>query len=96
MYFEERGFAVSHEHVIQGDGAVDVLAERPGERVAVEIETGKSDIKENLANMAGTGFDRVVLIATSAAAATACHKAMESVNSAAGAGVELLTWLDVS
>jgi predicted RecB family endonuclease len=30
------------------NGAIDILVEEPGEKVAVEIETGKSDIKKNL------------------------------------------------
>ena len=42
--FADRGFEVTHEYAVQGNGTVDVLAERPGERIAIEIETGKSDI----------------------------------------------------
>ncbi len=48
-HFEKQGYEVTAEHAIPGDGAVDLLAERPGERVAIEVETGKSDIKANFA-----------------------------------------------
>ena len=71
---------------------VDVLAERPGERVAIEVETGKSDITANLTKLRGKGFDRIILVATSPAAVSACHKALDHLDQASPA--ELLTWLD--
>jgi hypothetical protein len=70
------------------------LATRPGETVAVEIETGRSDTSENLAKIAHADFDRIVLVATSPAASEACQKAMAGV--AGGPAVQLLTWLDIS
>ena len=94
--FEQKGYAVTREHVIDGNGAVDLLAERPGERVAVEIETGKSDIEMNLSKVSGAGFDRVVLVATCPAAIGACQKAMDAVERGPCPAIELLTWLDVS
>ena len=63
--------------------------------VAVEVETGKSDIKENLAKLREKGFDRVVVVATSPAAVTVCHNA---INDRAGDSrwpVELMTWFNV-
>jgi hypothetical protein len=56
------------EYPVEGNGVVDLLAERTGERMAVEIETGKSDIRENLSKLSGKGFDRIILLATSPAA----------------------------
>jgi len=93
-YFEQQGYEIQREHPVKGNGAVDILATRPGEKVVVEIETGKSDTKENLTKIAHAGFDRVVLMATSPAGNEACQKAMASVSD--GPPVELLTWLDVS
>jgi len=81
------------EHPIKGDGFVDVVAERPGERVAIEIETGKSDIKMNVQKLRGLGFDRVVLVATSPSAVAACQRALDTTRTR---NVELMTWLDVS
>jgi len=95
-HFEAKGYAVTREHVIKGNGAVDLLAERPGERIAVEVETGKSDIEANLKKVRAAGFDRVVLIATSPAAVTTCRKAIEEKSENQGPGVDILTWLDVS
>ena len=90
--FDDRGFEVTHEYAVQGNGTVDVLAERPGERIAIEIETGKSDIANNIIKLAPAGFDRIILVATSPTAVTACQAAIAK----ADANVELLTWLDIS
>ena len=95
-HFERKGYAVTREHVIDGNGAVDILAERPGERAAVEVETGRSDIEMNLSKVTGAGFDRVVLVATCPAAVGACQKALDSVDRTATPTTELLTWLDLS
>jgi hypothetical protein len=92
--FEKKGYAVTREHVIQGNGAVDLLAERSGERLAIEIETGKSDIPKNLVKTFAAGFDRVILIATCPSAVTMCQKAFES--SVGQSPCELMTWLDIS
>jgi len=93
-YFEKEGYKTKREHPVKGNGAVDILATRPGETVVVEIETGKSDTKENLAKIAHAGVDRVVLVATSPAGSEACQRAMASV--AGGPPVQLMTWLDIS
>jgi len=93
-HFEQQGYEVRREHPVKGNGAVDILATRPGERVAVEIETGKSDTKENLTKIAHADFDQIVLVATSPAGSEACQKAMASVTG--GPPVQLLTWLDIS
>ena len=95
-HFEKKGYSVTQEHVIQGNGAVDLLAERPGERVAVEVETGKSDIQENLSKTGKAGFDRIVLVATSPTAVETCHRAIFSTGRRANPPIDLLTWLDIS
>ena len=93
-HFEQEGYEVTREYPVKGNGAVDILATRPGEKVAVEIETGKSDTKENLTKIAHADFDRIVLVATSAAGSEVCQKAVADVTG--GPPVQLLTWLDVS
>jgi energy-coupling factor transporter ATP-binding protein EcfA2 len=91
-YFERQGYEVDLEHPVEGNGVVDLLAQRPGEKIAVEIETGKSDIRENLNKLSGKGFDRVILLATSPAAVAICQKRLKESKISA----ELLTWLDIS
>jgi energy-coupling factor transporter ATP-binding protein EcfA2 len=95
-FFEKKGYDVSCEHPVKGNGAVDVLAERPGEKVAVEVETGKSNIKANLNKVGKAGFDRIILIATSAAAVTPCQKVFDTANRSLKSKIELLNWLDIS
>jgi energy-coupling factor transporter ATP-binding protein EcfA2 len=95
-YFEKQGYQVTREHMIRGNGAVDLLAEKPSERVAIEVETGKSDIAENLSKIRKAGFDRLVVIATSPAAVTACTRMVESTRNVDLQPVEVLTWLDIS
>jgi hypothetical protein len=96
-FFEDRGYEVTLEHHVPGDGAVDLLAERHGERVAVEVETGKSDISANLAKLKGRGFDRIVLVATSPAASALCGQAIAIRDrTSLEPSIEYLTWLDLS
>ena len=95
-HFEKKGYEITKEHPIKGNGAVDLLAERPGERVVIEVETGKSDIKANLAKIKNADFDRIVLLATSPSAVNVCQNAIDSVDNTAPSAVELLTWLDIS
>ena len=95
-HFERKGLEVTKEYPIKGNGAIDLLAERPGERIAIEVETGKSDIKTNLNKIRDAAFDRVVLIATSPAAVSACKNAKDSISEGTSPIAELLTWLDIS
>lgn len=95
-HFETRGYEIIREYQIKGRGAVDILASRPGERVAVEVETGKSDIKQNLEKVSNSGFDRVVFVATSPMALGACQKAISAHTVNPVPAVELLSWLDIS
>ena len=93
-YFEKKSYDIACEHPVKGNGAIDILAQRPGERIAVEVETGKSNVKENLLKIKDAGFDRVILVATSPAAAAACRKAAGSLGSDKSR-IEQLTWLDI-
>ncbi|MBN2560201.1 MAG: DUF87 domain-containing protein [Phycisphaerae bacterium] len=95
-HFEQRGFDITAEHPVPGDGIIDLLATRPGERVAIEIETGKSDIRANVKKLGAAGFDRLVLIATSPAAVDACQCALAQPGTANRPVIELFRWLDVS
>jgi energy-coupling factor transporter ATP-binding protein EcfA2 len=93
-YFENKSYKVSCEHPVKGNGAIDVLAEKPGERVAIEVETGKSNVKGNLNKIENADFDRIVLIATCPAAVSACRNAIDSSKNDK-ARIEQLSWLDI-
>ena len=94
-YFEKKEYEVTLEHPIKGNGAIDLLAIKPGEKIAIEVETGKSDIKQNLLHMKKKEFDKLIMIATSPSAVSACQKAMDAVDKKHLPILELWTWLDV-
>jgi len=43
---------------------VDIVAKKDGKRIAVEIETGKSDAVYNIRKDLEAGFDEVIIMAT--------------------------------
>ena len=95
-HFERKGYEATKEHPIKGNGAVDLVAERSGEKVAIEVETGKSDIDENLSKLKHGDFNRAVLLATCPSAVTACTRAVGNRPTNARPDTEVLTWLDIS
>jgi hypothetical protein len=95
-HFERNGYNVSREHPVKGNGAIDLLATKGGKKVAIEVETGKSNIRANLKKIKNAGFDRVVVIATSPAAVTARQKAIDSTERDRSPQIEQLSWFDLS
>ena len=63
---EKQGYTVQREVRIPGNGCVDLCATRGDERLAVEIETGASDIKGNLQKALEDGFTGVIVVAVTA------------------------------
>jgi len=61
-----------------------------------DIKLGKSNIKANLDKIKDAGFDRIVFVATSPTAVSACQRAIEAVEYSDSDTTELLTWLDIS
>ena len=66
-HFRQHGYHV-HVEAPRITGRVDVLATRRRERIAIEVETGKSNIVHNVTADLRSGFDRVLVIATDLAA----------------------------
>lgn len=94
-HYEQMGYDIQYEHPVKGREAVDLVATKGGRRMALEVETGKSDIKANIAKMKDADFDEIILVATSSAAISACQKAVENIHPKTIPHVELLTWLDM-
>ncbi len=95
-HFQNKGFDTTIEYQVKNNGAVDILAERNQDRVAVEIETGKSNITQNIRKIQHADFNQIILIATNPDSITACKKAMEQAEPQTKIPVTLLTWLDIS
>lgn len=94
-YFEKKGFEIQCEHPVRGNGAVDILATRPGTQMVIEVETGKSDIQANIGKIKNAGFDKIILVATNPAAASKCGKIVDRMEKTGHTPVELMTWLDI-
>ena len=60
------GYEVAEEFAVGGGKTIDLVAMRDGRRIAVEVETGKSDAAANVEKCLAVGFQRVVVVATSA------------------------------
>jgi len=62
-HYRRKGYKVTFEYKI-GDGkSVDLVAEKDGKRIAIEIETGKSDSIYNIRKDLEAGFENIVIIA---------------------------------
>jgi len=62
--YRQKGYNVEEEVHI-GDGkAVDLVATKDGKRIAIEVETGKSDIKANISKCREAGLGKVLVIKT--------------------------------
>lgn len=59
--FSAEGYAVTLE-AQRRNGRVDVLATRNGRRVAIEIETGRSNVVENVKNDLRSGFAQIIIV----------------------------------
>lgn len=77
-HYAARGYTVAKEHPLPLGGAVDVSATKPNERVAIEVETGKSDAVGNIQKALNAGFDKVISLATNSATAEATEQALKA------------------
>ncbi len=70
---EDDGYSVEMEAPCSG-GYADILATKGNERIAVEVETGKSDIVANVKRALVGKVDRVIVVATDEAALRVVEK----------------------
>lgn len=63
-HFRTNGWKVTTEYPIGGGKTIDLLIEKGGKRVPVEIETGTTDPNYNVAKDIEAGFEYVILAAT--------------------------------
>jgi len=59
-----QGYTVHEEYPIGGGKAIDLVAEKDGKRIAIEIETGKSDVEGNIRKCLANGFEDVWVVFT--------------------------------
>jgi hypothetical protein len=63
MLYRKKTYDVSFEYKIEKGKSVDAVAEKDGIRIAIEIETGKSDYIYNAKKDLDTGFDEILVVA---------------------------------
>ena len=61
-HYRTQGYKVTLEYKLPGGRAVDAVAEKDGKRIAIEVETGKSDSVYNIKKDLEAGFDEVVVV----------------------------------
>lgn len=61
-YYKKRGYKVQEEYPIGNGKSVDVVAIKNGKKIAIEIETGKSDLIHNAIKDVKLGFDHIYLV----------------------------------
>lgn len=75
--YRKKGFDVSVKEYI--NGRPDIFAAENGKRIAIEIETGKSDAIGNIQRALKAGFDEVICIATNHKAEEKIRKELDSI-----------------
>jgi hypothetical protein len=59
------GFQVQTECPIGSGKTVDIVAEKNGHKIAIEVETGRSDTVKNVEKSIRNDFDKVIVVSTS-------------------------------
>lgn len=78
QHYANKGFKVEKEHRLPQGGAVDVHAEKPGQAIAIEVETGKSNPIKNIRKAINASYSEVVSLATNSATAEATERALQA------------------
>ena len=61
-FLRKQGFAVQVEKALGMGKSVDLEARRDGKKIAVEVETGKSDAINNIRKDLEAGYDRILVV----------------------------------
>lgn len=77
-WLREHGYNVAFEVATKTGKYVDAVASKDGLSIAIEIETGKSDIKANIDNALTAGYPFVYIVATNPDAFQLVRRAVES------------------
>jgi len=90
------GYDVTEEYPLGGGKAIDLLAVRDGQRLAIEIETGKSDAAANVRKCIQAGVDQVVAVVTGPKDNTARALMPMGTKVACLTGAEALAWFSAT
>ncbi len=88
-HYENQGYNVKLEAPCSG-GKVDVLAYKPGKRIGIEVETGKSNVIVNVRRCLRAKLDKIVIVATTDAAAEKVQRELAKANLLIPSKIELV------
>ena len=88
--FREQGYQVELEVPRQSSGRVDIVASRNNEKIAIEIETGKSDFLWNLRQNLLAKYDKILVVTTDKTAYEKIEKDLACADLLIGSKVHLV------
>lgn len=88
--FREQGYHVEFE-VPRQLGRVDVVAKKDGQKIAIEIETGKSDFIRNVQQDLAARYNKVIVVATDKSAFEKIEKKLAQAGLLIAGRVELIS-----
>ena len=65
--YKAKGYQITLEHP-RASGHTDIVVKKEKEKIAIEIETGKSDFNRNLQQNLLANYDKIIIVATNPAA----------------------------
>lgn len=93
--FKSRGYQVEIEKPIGEGKTVDIVASKNSERIAVEIETGKSDEVENILKNLVRGFTKIIIVPLRGKMKSGISMKLKELLSCESPRVEILTLKDL-
>jgi len=63
-FYRNQGYDIAVEEPVGNGKSVDLVAKKDGFRIAIEIETGRSDIKANIEKCFAANFDKIIMVGT--------------------------------
>ena len=73
IHYEKKGYGVLEELPLGNGKTVDLVAIKGKEKIAIEVETGKSDVVGNIRKCLAGSFTKIVVLATSTKARARIH-----------------------
>jgi len=83
------------EHPVGGGKTVDLGIVKGGQRIAVEVETGKSDAIRNIRKDLEAGFDHVISVALTAGVKKKIERQLESAQLSHDQSAKILTPMEL-
>jgi len=88
-HYRKKGYKVTFEYPLSQGKSVDLVAEKDGKRIAIEVETGFSDISYNFHKILETDFDNIIMVALTFRARKKIEGVLDSLTNGENKKIEL-------